>query len=60
MKKHIKKIVVAIGLTIFGLGVIKYAKEKTEVTIEVPVMQDSLAIIDGVYVDSVILDSNGK
>lgn len=55
MKKHIKKIAIGVGITIFGIGIIKYTKTKEEVSIEVPVQDSIVAIQDGVVVDTTIL-----
>ena len=51
IKKHIKKIAIAISVTIFGLGTIKFAKDKTETILEYNIQKDSIAV-DGVFVFS--------
>ena len=63
IKKHIKKIAIAISVTIFGLGTLKFTKDKTETTLEYNVKKDRVAV-DGVFVFSdtgmVKLDSTIK
>lgn len=61
IKRHFKKIVVGIGITLFGLGIISFHKEKTE-TIETidlrdTLINDSFNIQDTVLNDSIQLDS---
>lgn len=58
MKKIIKRIAIAISITILGIGTIKFAKDKQTTTIEYNSKKDSVAV-DGVYVkiDSLKIDS---
>jgi hypothetical protein len=61
IKRHFKKIVVAISITLFGLGIISFHKEKTE-TIEMidlrdTLINDSFRVKDTIINDSIQLDS---
>jgi hypothetical protein len=58
VKKIIKRIAIAISITILGIGTIKFAKDKQTTTIEYNSKKDSVAV-DGVYVkiDSLKIDS---
>ena len=57
MKKiTIKKVLVGAAITIFGLGILKFNKEKTEIVIESNDFRDSL-LIDSFPSDTVNIDS---
>ena len=57
MKKiTIKKVLVGAVITIFGLGILKYNKEKTEIVIETNDLKDTL-LVDSFKLDSLLTDT---
>ena len=62
MKKiTIKKIAIGAVISLFGLGIFQYQKEKKEISIETHDLKDTLLIdsfeLDSIRLDSVKLDS---
>lgn len=60
MKKiTIKKIAIGAVISLFGLGIFKYQKEKKEIVIETSDLRDTL-LIDSFSLDSLELDTIKK
>lgn len=55
-KTTIKKVLIGVGITLFGFGILQFKKEKTEIVIEANDFKDSL-LIDSFKLDSLQLDS---
>ncbi len=57
MKKiTIKKVLIGAAITIFGLGILKFNKEKTEIVIETNGLKDTL-LVDSFKLDSLLTDT---
>ncbi len=60
MKKiTIKQVAIGAVISIFGLGIFKYQKEKKEIVIETHDLRDTL-LLDSFKLDSVIIDTVKK